>query len=441
MINDSMHVHEHGAFLSKLQQHAERCQQDGLLLGLILIRVRRCDEVRNSLGYEAGNLLLSGLAERISSILRKDDVFERIGDNAFALVIPKLRNIDHVSLAVNRILDLMEDPFEIEGNAITASIAMGITLFPEQAQDANDMFQFANIALSEAVEKNHPFRIFTALPEHNDIPSFTMENELRHALVTDEFILHFQPKININTRQVCGTEVLSRWVNMARGFVSPDVFIPVAEKTNLMLPFTLWTLNLTGRHYAEMKQFRKDLTISVNLSAAILHDPDVVDLVTRIIRIWGIEPGQLVLEVTESAMMMDPNNSLETLKRFHDIGVGLSIDDFGTGYSSLAYVKRLPVDELKIDKSFIMNMDKDKGDAMIVRTIIDMAHNFDISVTAEGVESQLILDQLADLGCDCAQGFHIAHPMAIKDLHEWMNISPWATGLGAKVAAKKLQSV
>ncbi|OGI51400.1 MAG: hypothetical protein A2W42_00990 [Candidatus Muproteobacteria bacterium RIFCSPHIGHO2_01_60_12] len=174
--------------------------------------------------------------------------------------------------------------------------------------------------------------------------------------------------------------------------------------------------------------------MAVNLSATILYDADVVDLITRTIKIWGIRPEQLILEVTESAMMVDPKTSLETLNRFHDLGIKLAIDDFGTGYSSLAYVKKLPVDELKIDKSFVMNMDKDKGDAMIVRTVIDMAHNFEIAVTAEGVESQPILEQLIDLGCEYAQGFHMARPMPPVELDKWLQESPWARQTGPRVA-------
>lgn len=424
-----MRILDRGAFLHELQQRIESSCQENTLLGLVLIRIRRCEDVNNVFGYEVGNQLCMNVIGRIAGILRKDDIIRRIGDDTLVLVMPELKNLDHANLAANRILDITEEPFELGSNTITANIAMGISFFPEHAQDAISMFQLATIALLGAIDTHVGFRVSTGAPDTKTASSFIIENDLRHALATDEFILYFQPKIDLNTRLVCGAESLSRWVSASRGFVPPDVFIPVAEQTNLMLPFTLWTLNLAARHFAELKRLHTGFSISVNLSASILHDADVVDLVTRIINIWGIETGKLILEVTESAMMVDPKNSLETLKRFHDIGVGLSIDDFGTGYSSLAYVKKLPVQELKIDKSFVMNMDKDKGDAMIVRTIIDMAHNFGISVTAEGVESQLILEQLADLGCDCIQGFHMAQPMPIKNLHEWMRSSPWGTRL------------
>ncbi|HSW51675.1 MAG TPA: EAL domain-containing protein, partial [Sulfuricaulis sp.] len=192
---------------------------------------------------------------------------------------------------------------------------------------------------------------------------------------------------------------------------------------------------LAARQFGEFHRYSGNFSVAVNLSARVLYDADVVDLINRTIKIWGIRPEQLVLEVTESAMMVDPKTSMETLSRFHDLGVKLSIDDFGTGYSSLAYVKKMPVDELKIDKSFVMNMDKDKGDAMIVRTVIDMAHNFEITVTAEGVESQAILEQLAELGCDGAQGFHMARPMPVADLITWLHDSPWAKQPGPRAAS------
>jgi diguanylate cyclase (GGDEF)-like protein len=429
-----MHVQERATFLYELQRHVEQCRRDGSLLGLMLIRLRRINEVNSSFGYETGNQLLISVADRIAGILRQNDIIERVGDHGYALVIPALKNIGHASLAANRVLNMMEEPFEINGNSIRASISIGISLFPEHAQDAESLFRLADMALLSAMETNAGFRICTELPHDKTVSPFIIENELRHALVNDEFILYYQPKISLSTGMVCGAEALSRWNSPSRGFVPPEIFIPVAEQTNLMLPFTLWTLNLATRQFAEFKQSCKDFRVAVNLSATILHDPDVVDLVNRTIKIWGIEPGQLILEVTESAMMIDPKNSIETLKRLHDVGVILSIDDFGTGYSSLAYVKRLPVKELKIDRSFVMNMDKDKGDAMIVRTIIDMAHNFEISVTAEGVESQEILDQLAHLGCDYAQGFHMARPMPAKDMHVWLHDSPWGVQQVAKAA-------
>ncbi|MHB8744193.1 MAG: putative bifunctional diguanylate cyclase/phosphodiesterase [Sulfuricaulis sp.] len=435
MKNRIMHVQERAAFLYELQRHVEQCRRDGSLLGLMLIHLRRINEVNSSFGYETGNQLLISVADRIAGILRQNDIIERVGDQGYALVIPALKNAGHASLAANRILDILEEPFEINGNSIKASIAIGISLFPEHAQDSESLFRLADMARTNAMETNVRLKICAELPNDKAVSHFIIENELRHALVNDEFILYYQPKIDLSTGMVCGVEALSRWNSPSRGFVSPEIFIPVAEQTDLMLPFTLWTLNLATRQFAEFKQSCKDFQVAVNLSATILHDTDVVDLVNRTIKIWGIEPGQLILEVTESAMMVDPKNSIETLKRLHDVGVVLSIDDFGTGYSSLAYVKRLPVKELKIDRSFVMSMDKDKGDAMIVRTIIDMAHNFEISVTAEGVESQAILDQLTNLGCDCAQGFHMARPMPAKDLRAWLHDSHWGVERGAKSAA------
>lgn len=417
-----------------LQQHVERSRRDGTLLGVILIRVRRISELNTSFGYEAGNWLLTGVRERIGRILRQNDVIERVGDHEFALVIPSLKNAGHASLAANRIVDILEEPFETEGHDIKAQVSIGVSLFPDHAQDADSLLRLADMALTGALASNSAIKICNDLPDKVPISSFIIESELRHALMNDEFILYYQPKIDLASRQVCGAEALSRWNSPSRGFVPPDVFIPVAEQTDLMLPFTLWTLNLAARQFAEFYRRCGDFSVAVNLSATILYDADVVDLVTRTIKIWGIRPEQLILEVTESAMMVDPKSSLETLNRFHDLGIKLAIDDFGTGYSSLAYVKKLPVDELKIDKSFVMNMDKDKGDAMIVRTVIDMAHNFEIAVTAEGVESQSILEQLIDLGCEYAQGFHMARPMPQVDMDKWLQESSWAKQAPSKAA-------
>lgn len=432
-MNISTPKQDRSVFVDELQRYVDQSRRDGSLLGVLLIHLRRIVELNTSFGYQVGDSLIAIVRERIASILRPNDVIERIGDHDFVLVLPSPKNIGHASLAANRIVDILEEPFEIDGNAIKAHIAIGISLFPEHAQDADTLLRLADTALSVAIESNSPIKICADLPDKGKISPFIIESELRHALMNDEFILYYQPKIDLASRRVCGAEALSRWNNPARGFVPPDVFIPVAEQTNLMLPFTLWTLNLAARQFGEFHRLSGDFSVAVNLSATVLYDADVVDLINRTINIRGIRPAQLILEVTESAMMVDPRTSLETLSRFHDLGVKLAIDDFGAGYSSLAYVKKMPVNELNIDKSFVMNMDK--GDAMIVRTVIDMAHNFEIAVTAEGVESQLILDRLADLGCDYAQGFHLARPMPAADMIKWLQDSPWATPAGPRAVA------
>jgi diguanylate cyclase (GGDEF)-like protein len=426
---------DRSAFVGELQRYVDQSRRDGSLLGVVLIHLHRVVELNTSFGYQVGDRLIAMVRDRIGKILRPNDTIERIGDHDFVVVLQSPKNVGHASLAANRIVDILEEPFEIDGNAIKAQVAIGISVFPEHAQDADALLRLADIALAGAIESNCPIKICTDLPDNGKISPFIIESELRHALMNDEFILYYQPKIDLTTRRVCGAEALSRWNNPARGFVPPEVFIPVAEQTNLMLPFTLWSLNLAARQFGEFHQLSKNFSVAVNLSATVLYDADVVDLIHRTLKIWSIRPEQLVLEVTESAMMVDPKSSLETLSRFHDLGVKLSIDDFGTGYSSLAYVKKMPVNELKIDKSFVKNMDKDKGDAMIVRTVIDMAHNFEIGVTAEGVESQLILEQLADLGCDCAQGFHIANPMPAAELINWLQDSPWAENTKSRAVA------
>ena len=417
---------DRSTFVDELKRYVDVSRRDGSLLGVLLIHLHRVVELNASFGYQAGDRLLAIVRNRIAGILRQDDTIQRIGDHDFVLVLPSPKNVGHASLAANRIVDILEKPFEIDGHAIKAHVAIGISMFPEHAQDADALLRLADIALACAIKSNSPIKLCTDVRDKDAISSFIIENELRHALMNEEFILCYQPKIDLATRKVCGAEALARWKNPVRGFVPPDVFIPVAEQTNLMLPFTLWSLNLVARQFGEFRRLQENFSVAVNLSATVLYDVDVVDLIHRTIKIWGIQPERLFLEVTESAMMADPKTSLETLGRLHDLGVRLAIDDFGTGYSSLAYVKKLPVDELKIDKSFVMNMDRDKGDAMIVRTVIDMAHNFETAVTAEGVESQQILEQLSELGCDSAQGFHMAKPMLTVDLIRWLQESPWS---------------
>jgi len=263
-----------------------------------------------------------------------------------------------------------------------------------------------------------------------------MESEIERAIINNEFQLYLQPKIDLGTGKVCGAEALTRWHNEKRGWAFLDQFIPIIEQTDLVMPFTEWGLNAAFRQCALCRKNWDCLSIAVNLSAQTLRHPEIVDMIARTIDIWGVDPRQVVLEVTESAMIQDPEQGLQILRHLDALGVRISIDDFGTGYSSLAYLKSLPVQELKIDKSFVMNLSKSPDNEKIVRTIIDLGHNFDLKIVAEGVEDRETYRRLVELGCDQAQGYHMARSMPVEDMKTWMSESPWGVAPFAKSCAE-----
>ncbi|MHB8471413.1 MAG: putative bifunctional diguanylate cyclase/phosphodiesterase [Gammaproteobacteria bacterium] len=407
-------------FLGLLADELEQCRRDQRSLGLLLVDLQRFRSVNSAFGYDAGDHLLRCFAERLILIRRRNDSVGRLDGDQFALLMPGIMNGAHASLAANKLLAALQEPFEIAGRSIKIDVSMGLAIFPEHAVSAASLVQNAELALARARADNAPCHLYEAVAANEETVLLQIESELRETLEQGGLALYFQPKIALEHGELCGAEALMRWRHVERGLILPDVFIPLAEQTQLMLPLTLWSLNNTLRECAGWLTKSRDLSVAVNLSANVLNTPDVPGLIEQALRFWGVAPAQLMLEVTESAMMRDPVRSLETLHQLAAMGVGLSIDDFGTGYSSLAYMKCLPVHELKIDKSFVLNMANNKNDRMIVKSIIDLAHNFGMKVTAEGVEDNATLQQLADMGCDRAQGYFIAMPMPGGDLIHWV---------------------
>ncbi|HKK13259.1 MAG TPA: bifunctional diguanylate cyclase/phosphodiesterase [Gammaproteobacteria bacterium] len=408
------------SLVRRLARHLDGCRRQGTVAAVVILDVHRFRDVNACFGYQAADRLLGALCARLKTALRDEDELVRINGDEFAVILPRLVNEDHVNLAANKILKTLASPFVADRRPVQLKATLGIALYPLHAAECEGLLLRADWALRHARANGLDYMVFNEQCRLSRQGPLLMESELKRALDDNELVLHFQPKIDLSTGHVCGAESLARWLHPDKGLVFPDTFIPVAEQTGLIVPLTLWSLNAALMQCAACRRKWDWLSVAVNLSPRVLHDPDVVDLVARALRIWGTDPGHLTLEITEGAMMLDPARSLETLRRIHDLGVVLSIDDFGTGYSSLAYLKKLPVRELKIDKSFVLNMAEDEDDAKIVRSIIDLAHNFDLAVIAEGVENQATLERLTAMGCDYAQGFHVARPMDADDVGRWM---------------------
>ncbi len=427
-------LHRRDAFFEELECHLGSRRGTDKRVGLITVNIQRFRDINTAFGYRTADSLLEAFAHRIHGMLRPVDIFARISGDEFALLLPDIASEGHATLAAQKVIDLLSSPFSVDGHTLQLCVTMGIALFPLHGSESEQLLQSADAALSWAKRSNRSLAVFTE--ECRTLPGgpLLLENDLRHAIENDELEVHFQPKIQLSDGLACGAETLARWSHPSRGFVPPDTFIPIAERTGLIAPLTFWSLNAALMQCSACRRKWDWLSVAVNLSPCVLHDPDVVELVTRAMRIWGTDPGHLTLEITEGAMMADPVRSMETLQQLHDLGVVISIDDFGTGYSSLAYLKKLPVRELKIDKSFVRNMADDEDDAKIVQSIIDLAHNFELQVIAEGVENQATLERLTDMGCDYAQGFYIAKPMPADVIARWMFESRFGPGAAEAMA-------
>lgn len=415
---------DRASFFQALEKCVAKARREPSVIGLVLVQVRKLREINSELGYHAGDLILSEFAARIAGCLRPSDVMARISGSEFALILPSLIGSGQAVLAANKISEISTESFDIDGQTIRLRVAVGAAVYPDHAQHSMHLMNCAESALAVAKTLTESHAVYSDEQNRPTTSVLSLETELEAAIESGEIEAYYQPKIDLRTRQIAGVETLARWVSPSQGPVRPDFFIAIAEQSGLILPLTLLILNVALRELRDVQE-TFDLSVAVNLSATILNDHEVDTLVNRALSIWGTATDQLILEVTESAMMADPTASLRTLSRLNSTGVKISIDDFGTGYSSLAYLKSLPVNELKIDKSFVMNMVGNEGDAKIVKSVVDLAQNFDLTVVAEGIENQETFDRLATMGCEYAQGFYMGHPMPIDDLVTWIEESPW----------------
>lgn len=416
------------AFFECLQDTIDNRAEQHESLAVLIVDLDRFGEINQALGHRVGDLVLEHVNERLRGMLRQTDALARIGDDEFAVLLPTVMSIGHTMLAASKIQTIMNDPFLVSGHRLTVKASVGIALFPQHGADSHQLMQHADTALSVAKRSDSGFAIYDKEDKDSEGLQFSLEAELRAAIGEGDLELVYQPKIDLRTGQISGLEALVRWHSPARGFMPPEKFIPVAEQTGLIQPLTLWVLNAALRQRVGYAGEGADLSIAVNLSPRNLSDAELPELVLRALDTWNATPSRLILEITENAIMGDPVHSLKVLSQLNGLGISLSIDDFGTGYSSLAYLKKLPVDELKVDKSFVMTMVEEKDDAMIVQSVIELARNFGLKTVAEGVESEKIWDMLLSLGCDYAQGYYMSPPMPYEKLNQWIVESPWGLG-------------
>lgn len=414
-----LNLTEQTVFLQALQEMLVRSANADSPLGLLVIRLEDFDRVNMSLGYAAGNAMLASFAGHLQGIARDNDRVIRIGTSKFVLLLSGVMNPEHVVLAANKIIRTANLPQKFDGRSLATAVTIGIAIFPEHADSAESLLQRAEIALESARSGEMPYMLYSA-QGGNESDLLGMENELDEALEEGQLELYYQPKIRISDLKPCGAEALMRWTSPLRGFVPPDVFIDLADKTGRIQALTWFALNTALRQASEWPDTWGALSVSVNVTPNIVDDADLVDLVKNAIGMWDTDPDRLIIEVTEGALITNPEKSLNILKGLRSHGVQVSIDDFGTGYSSLAYFKNIPANELKIDKAFVMNMFNDKADEQIVRSVIELAHIFNLGVVAEGVENQETVDILSKLNCDSIQGYFFSKPLPQSQFIAWL---------------------
>jgi len=395
-------------------------------MALLLVDLDRFKEINDTLGHLAGDKVLKQLAQRLESMLSETKgLVARLGGDEFAIFLSSLRNPQQAAVLAHKILDSISLVFEVEGLRTEIGASIGVAIYPDQALDVSTLMRFADVAMYRAKTCLQGVAVYDSGFDPHSPKRLELMGALGRAIRENQLLLHFQPKIQLSSNRVYGFEALLRWNHPELGSIPPGDFIPIAEHSNLIYPMTLWVLENGIRHCKRWLDQGFRISMAMNLSARNLLDDRIVLDLKRLLREHDLPVHLVELEITESTIMGDPGRAEAALARIHRLGVQLSVDDFGTGYSSLAYLKRLPVQTLKIDSSFVRTMLDDEQDEIIVNSTIHLAHNLGLKVVAEGVESLAVYQKLVELGCDEAQGFYMGKPLPATEAERWLRESAW----------------
>jgi diguanylate cyclase (GGDEF)-like protein len=407
-------------FHDRVRHALASAHRDHVPAAVMIMDLDRFKEVNDTLGHASGDELLKQVGVRLSESLRESDTVARLGGDEFGVLLPKVVDAEAAVAVARKLRTTLEEPFTIHGLALQMEASIGIALYPEHGDDVQSLLQRADVAMYVAKEHPAGCEVYTRERDDYSPDRLTLLTGLRRAIDRGELLLHYQPKADLRTGEILGVEALVRWQHPERGMIPPDEFIPAAQKTGVIGPLTMFVLDEALRQCRTWLLQGVELCVAVNLSTRNLLDLHLPEAVAELLARWEVPAGLLELEITESTILADPVRAMQILSRLDEMGVRLSIDDFGTGYSSLAYLKRLPVDELKIDKSFILGMDEGENDEVIVRSTIDLGRNLGLRVVAEGVESPQAWSRLAQLGCNVAQGYFLSRPVPAEQLTQWL---------------------
>jgi diguanylate cyclase (GGDEF)-like protein len=392
-------------------------------MAVLVMDLDRFKEINDTLGHDAGDLVLQQIGPRLQGALRETDTLARLGGDEFALLLPETDSATAQAIA-QRLLRSLDAPFTVQSTKVEVGSSIGIAVYPDDGIDADTLLRRADMAMYQAKSDRSGWAIYTPERDHYSPDRLALVADLRHAIDRDELVLHYQPQVDVRTGGFVAVEALMRWPHPERGLLAPDTFIPLAEQTQLIRPLTHWAIGAGLRQSVAWQAAGMAIPVAVNLSAHDVQDPGLPTVVAELLAAYGASPERLRLEITESSLLADPERARENLVALRALGVRIAIDDFGTGYSSLNYLQRLPVDELKIDKSFVKCMATDEGARSIVRAVIDLADDLGLGVVAEGVEDRTTWEVLAALGCDMAQGYYFSPPLAADDLAAWIDSLP-----------------
>jgi diguanylate cyclase (GGDEF)-like protein/PAS domain S-box-containing protein len=411
-------------FGDRVTQAIAAAQRNRTGFGLLLLDLDRFKEVNDTLGHQQGDALLRAIAERLRANHRDVDTVARLGGDEFGILPTGVADRDGLLRAARGILALMQEPFVLEGQLVDAAVSVGIAVYPAHGPDVSTLVRHADVAMYVAKRRGLGAAVYDPEQDENAAHRLALLGRLRRAIAHDELVLHYQPQVSIDGGAVRAVEALVRWRTDDEGLLPPLRFLPLAEQSDLIGPLTTWVLDQSLRQLADWRRRGLELDLAVNATTRNLQDRDFPATVARLLRVHGVAPEHLTLEITESSAMSP--QALAGLDPLYRTGVALAIDDFGTGYSSLAYLKRLPVTQIKIDRSFIVDLARDHDDAAIVRPTISLGHNLGLTVVAEGVEDLEALELLRDCGCDLVQGFLVSPALPPEELEPWAREGPWS---------------
>jgi len=421
--------------LDRLEQGLRTASRRSEPLTVMVLDLDRFKEINDMLGHAAGDVVLKQAAMRLQAVLRDSDTVARLGGDEFALVLPQA-DTDLVRVVARRIALALRTPVEFEGQPLDVAASIGSAIFPQHGSDAGTLIRHADAAMYVAKRNNTGHAFYDPSYDVGQREHLSLLSELRRAVEESQLRAYYQPQIDLATGRVRGVEALVRWRHPTRGLLAPVEFMPYAEQTGFVRVVTRWMLAVTVRQCGKWAADGIPMQVSVNISARDLMNRELPYVIADLLRAHVVPPHLLCLEITESSFMEDPKHAQATLGQLDALGIRLAIDDFGTGFSSLAYLKKLPVAELKIERSFVMGMAEDKDDRVIVRSTIELAHNLGLQVVAEGVEDEACLAQLCELGCDFVQGYLMSGPLRRRTLEVWLKESRWGLGTEGETIAE-----
>jgi diguanylate cyclase (GGDEF)-like protein len=416
-------------FRARLDERIAAATASGETFGVMLLDLDRFKEINDTLGHHFGDEMLRDLGPRLEETLGPGSLVARLGGDEFA-VLPResTGDADELEAIARQLMACVQQPVEVDEMTLEVGVSIGISRFPRDGEDPHSLLRSADVAMYAAKEAHAGCKVYAAALDRHSVRQLSVLSEFRRALDSDEIVVFYQPIMDMDGTRAHGAEALVRWQHPDLGLLPPSDFMPIVEQTGLIGPLTRHVLEKAVAQCASWRRAGHELTVSVNLSVRNLLDPDLSPLIADLLKIYRLTPEALELEITESMLMSDPDRSLVTLMRLSQLGVGLSVDDYGTGYSSLANLRRLPIDELKIDRSFVSPMLSDESDLIIVRSTINLGHDLGLKVVAEGVEDEATLHRLEKLGCDLAQGYHFSKPLPPEAFNKWIGLNGESSG-------------